>query len=109
MAKGEEQAILESGGLASGELDAIRMRAEHATLGPWRCFIEGRDHESGDDFIRTGGGDIYLSGDVTIADQDFIASCRQDVPKLIAEVERLGRLADFLKERLAESGSKGAR
>lgn len=44
----------------------------------------------------TGGEDIYLSsedyrcgGGHACADQDFIAHARQDVPRLIAEVERL--------------------
>jgi len=32
--------------------------------------------------------DIYLTG-ATNADQDFIAHARQDIPKLIAEIERL--------------------
>ena len=43
---------------------------------------------SGSDFIRTGGADIYLTG-ATTADHDFIAGARQDIPKLIAEIERL--------------------
>ena len=36
------------------------------------------------------GEDIELSG-ATVADQDFIAHARQDVPRLIAEVRRLQR------------------
>jgi len=34
------------------------------------------------------GDDIELNG-ATVADQDFIAHARQDVPKLLAEIERL--------------------
>ena len=49
-----------------------------ATPGPWRSFVEGRDHTSGSNFIMTGQGDdrhedIELSG-ATIEDQDFIAA-----------------------------------
>jgi hypothetical protein len=39
----------------------------------------------------TGSDDIYLSG-ASIADQDFIAGARQDIPKLIAEIQRLTQL-----------------
>jgi hypothetical protein len=42
------------------------------------------DHMSGDHFIRTAGEDIYLHG-ATLADQDFVASARQDIPMLIRE------------------------
>ena len=67
-----------------------------APKGPWESFIEGRDHLSGDSFIRTGGmdndsPDIYLSG-ATFQDQDFVAHARQDVPMLLAEVRRLRSL-----------------
>ena len=69
-------------------LDEIERRCAAATPGPWISFIEGRDHSSGDSFIRTDGDDIYLSV-ATDADQDFVASARQDIPALIAEVRRL--------------------
>jgi hypothetical protein len=45
-----------------------------------------RDHAS---FVLA-GDDIELSG-ATIADQDFIAASRQDIPRLIAEIRRLRR------------------
>jgi hypothetical protein len=66
----------------------MHARASAATEGPWKSFIEGRDHFGGSDVIRTEGEDIELTG-ATQADQDFIASARQDVPRLIAEVCRL--------------------
>jgi hypothetical protein len=85
-----------SSSLDDNELAAIRARAEAASPGPWRSFIEGRDHTSGSDFIMTGpqdsrGNDIELTG-ATKADQEFIAYARQDVPRLIAEVDRLRQL-----------------
>ena len=70
------------------ELRAMLARCDAATEGPWRSFIEGRDHESGSDFIRTAEKDIELSG-ATDADQDFIAGARQDLPRLIHEIARL--------------------
>jgi hypothetical protein len=74
-------------------LDDIEARAALATPGPWRSFIEGRDHLSGSDFIRTGGADIELAG-ATHADQDFIAHARQDIVRLIEEVRRLRQRPD---------------
>lgn len=75
------------------ELEEIRLRCEAATPGPWVSFIEDRDHSSGSSFIMTGEGesrgtDIELTG-ATVADQDFIAHARQDIPKLLHEIERL--------------------
>ena len=75
------------------ELAEIESRCLAATKGPWQSFIEGRDHLSGDSFIRTGGmdndsPDLYLAGG-TLHDQDFIAHARQDIPRLVAEVRKL--------------------
>lgn len=70
------------------ELLAIRERCEKATGGPWKAFIEGRDHLCGSNFIRTAGEDIEPVG-ATHDDIDFIAHARQDIPLLLAEIERL--------------------
>jgi hypothetical protein len=86
--------------MSEEELKLIENRCNSATKGPWKSFIEDRDHESGDGFIMTGvedstniwtdtrGEDIYISGG-TLADQDFIANARQDIPKLIEVVREL--------------------
>ena len=79
--------------MTSAELEAIRGRCDAATPGPWKSFVEGRDHTSGDSFIMTGsaekrGNDIELLG-TTAEDPDFIAHVRQDVSRLIEEIERL--------------------
>lgn len=79
--------------LSESELIRIQRLCEAATGGPWRAFIEGRDHEAGSSFIRTSGNDIELSG-ATQADYDFIASARQDVPRLIKEVLALRKEID---------------
>ena len=83
--------------ITKAELDAMQQRADAASKGPWRSFIEDRDHECGSDFIQIGGDDdreddMYVSRDTARAsdeDLDFIAAARQDVPRLIAEVKRL--------------------
>jgi hypothetical protein len=85
------------------EIIGMKRRYEATSIAPWVSFIEGRDCESGSSFIMTGiakgdniwhktrGEDIYLSG-ATNDDQDFIAHARQDIPMLIAEIERLKAL-----------------
>jgi hypothetical protein len=83
--------------ISDAELCAMQQRAEAASKGPWRSFIEDRDHECGSDFIQIGSDDdreddMYVSRDnkrASDADLDFIAAARQDVPRLIAEVKRL--------------------
>ncbi|PPQ18177.1 hypothetical protein CV770_17290 [Bradyrhizobium sp. AC87j1] len=74
--------------LTDDEIGAIKARCEQATAGPWKSFIEKRDKLSGSDFVQTGGEDVYLTG-ATLADQEFIANARQDIPRLIAEIKRL--------------------
>lgn len=85
--------------MTENELKEIEDRCKLASPGPWKSLIEGRDIESADSFIMTGiaeediwsekrGADIYLTG-ATIADQDFIAHARQDIPKLISEIKLL--------------------
>lgn len=79
--------------LDAQSLQAMKRRCAEARPGPWRSFVEGRDHTSGSSFIMVGepenrGADIELSG-ATPEDQDFIAHARQDVPILIEEIERL--------------------
>jgi hypothetical protein len=89
--------------LTGQEILEIAARVEAATPGPWRAFIEGRDHYGGDDFIRTGGFDdgapdmyvslSYATSELPVParsnDLDFIAAARQDIPRLLAEIERL--------------------
>ena len=75
------------------ELTQIENRVKQAQPGPWKAFIEGRDHESGSDFIMTGaddlrGDDIGMTG-ATVADYDFIAHARQDIPRLLEEIRLL--------------------
>lgn len=87
--------------LSGAELQAIRERRVAATPEPWWSWVEGRDGLSGDTFIgRVLEGarhpDLYLKTEpgesVSVADLDFIAAAREDLPRLLAEVERLQRL-----------------
>jgi hypothetical protein len=64
--------------LSTEALVEIEQRCARATPGPWKSYVEGRDHMGGDNVITTGGEDIYLDG-ASVADQDFIANARQDV------------------------------
>lgn len=82
--------------LTEDELSAIERRVAATQPGPWKSYVEGRDHTSGSSFIKTGegadrGGDIELTG-ATFADQDFIAAAREDVPLLLEEVRALRAL-----------------
>ena len=72
-------------------LDEIEMRANLATPGPWVEYLEARDKISGSDVISTQGEDIYMPG-ASMADYEFVAHARQDVPKLLNEVRRLRKL-----------------
>ncbi|MGF7038025.1 hypothetical protein [Mucilaginibacter lappiensis] len=75
------------------ELNEIELRCNEAQDGPWKAYIENRDHESGSDFIMTEEGDnrgeaIEMTG-ATVADYDFIANAKQDIPRLIKEIRML--------------------
>ena len=79
--------------ISEEELILIEQRANSAQAGPWKAYIEGRDHESGSSFIMTGpegqrGEDIEMTG-ATNDDYDFIANSRQDIPRLVNEIRRL--------------------
>ncbi|MER8409597.1 MULTISPECIES: hypothetical protein [unclassified Mesorhizobium] len=84
--------------LSELELQEMEARVAAAQTGPWKSWVEGRDFSGGSNFIQTGQGpdrgeDIEMTG-ATIADQDFIAAARQDIPRLIAEVRRLRGIAN---------------
>ncbi|WP_342441267.1 hypothetical protein MHB65_18095 [Lysinibacillus sp. FSL K6-0075] len=85
------------------QLNAIKERVAKATLGPWkvRNDNEGTEYfpfwvvsklglDSGEWFAELHVGDI--------SDAQFIANAREDVPALIAEVERLREALKFYAE-----------
>lgn len=56
--------------------------------------MEGRDHQSGSNIIKTGAREGHRRGELeiiggSVADQDFIAHARQDIPFLLNEIRRL--------------------
>lgn len=82
--------------IEENELKKIEERCKSSQSGPWKAYIEGRDHSSGSSFIMTGnesnrGEDIEMLG-ATIEDYDFIANSKQDIPILIDEIRRLKEL-----------------
>ena len=79
--------------LSESEIAEIKARCDRATPGPWKSWIEKIDIISGSDFIETSGDDIYITG-ARKEDQDFIAHARQDVPRLLMEIERLNILLE---------------
>lgn len=66
------------------EIEAIRERAKKATEGKW----ELADTTDGA-WIVDDDGDIISGTCERIDDATFIAHARQDIPKLLAEIERL--------------------
>ena len=83
--------------LSEQYLDEVKKRCDAATPAPWQSLVEGRDFLGGDSLIVRGPNrseeDLYLSGG-SIADQDFVAHARQDIPLLLGEIERLKALLD---------------
>jgi hypothetical protein len=80
--------------LTPDELEAIRKRAEAATAGPWDVDvpIEYCDKCGGHAFEIV-ESNVFFSPIVAETssekDAEFIANARQDVPALLAEIERL--------------------
>jgi len=82
--------------LTEDRLNEIERRIQKASVGPWVSYVEGRDHTAGSNFIMTGppdnrGEDIELHG-ATVADQDFVAHARSDMPLLLMEIRRLRKM-----------------
>lgn len=81
--------------LSSERLEEIERRCLAATAGPWRSLWKGQE-DDGEGVIATPATDMNLVG-ATKADQDFIASARQDLPALLEEIKVLrSELGRFL-------------
>jgi hypothetical protein len=73
--------------LTQAELEAIRKRAEASTEG---LIVNERDYYEHKTARLVTNGHVYVAKVFTgQADAEFIANARQDVPALLAEVERL--------------------
>lgn len=115
--------------LTEGQLLAIKARAEAATPGPWVVDLpdwgefNGISSKNGTQILNAGscipdpqtavdyGGtvhdwkeEIYDYGVHKWDDADFIAHAREDIPALLAEVERLRTREDWLIKQLSMGG-----
>src|SRR5690625_3404239 len=80
--------------LTNEEITVIRERADKAVYAPWRI---GKQSPNG--LYNVGSTDGLLTAQTTNeANAAFIAHARQDIPKLLAEIERL-------REKLGEADS----
>jgi hypothetical protein len=98
--------------LTDAELTAMGQRAAAASPGPWVPVLEMRTATGGASYIQASPDDGELDNELYLdrfvgaqrvvgpnaqldADIDFVASARQDIPRLIAEVRWLrSMLAD---------------
>jgi hypothetical protein len=79
------------------ELDAIRARAEAATPGPWRVFVDGiLEGVSG----ANGLLEVAEPGDLRVDDARFVAHARSDVPRLLAAIDTLEQVRAGLAAQL---------
>lgn len=92
--------------LTQNELQAIKERAEKATLGPWKADKCGggvkTEHPEAQEVSGYWGGSHngvcnlndgeYIENSNDKHDAEFIANARQDIPNLLAEVERLNAI-----------------
>lgn len=85
--------------LNAKEIEAIRKRTEAATPGPWlSAKLHGEWCAVNEE--RRIVAEMYQDCDVQ--DADFIAHAREDVPKLLAEIERLSRMLNIYASALRE-------
>lgn len=81
--------------MTESELENIIEICNKATPSPWISYIEGRDFDSGSNFIMTGekGNRDYNIEFISIKpeNQDFIAMTRNAIPLLIDEIIKLKR------------------
>lgn len=84
------------------QLEAIRIRADKASKGPWEWdedYLTFRKHGMLEPVIWAGRhGNIIMEE----ADADFIANAREDIPALLAEVERLRKINEEYERALSQ-------
>lgn len=78
------------GSMTDEELQAIKERCEAATPGPWQRHKYHHIRSAEGIELNAGHYDLVeLSSFNLEANRDFIAHAREDIPKLLAEIERL--------------------
>ncbi|ATO50979.1 hypothetical protein P4V86_15555 [Brevibacillus laterosporus] len=87
------------------EIGAIRERAEKATEGSWKwqeyydCSLSNSE---GNVIVTVVGDDMSYIKVLRNEDAEFIAHAREDIPKLLAEIERLQTNWQRLEEYVCE-------
>lgn len=77
--------------LSQEQINAIKEREAKATPGPWhQMFKVGIEIHAENEWAPVIEEDV---GVVRYPDADFIIAAREDIPQLVAEVERLGEVA----------------
>lgn len=74
-------------------IELLKSLLEAASAGPWKSYVEGRDHTSGSNFIKTGNPEYDIEFlNLRQADQDFIVAARNILPQLMEEFLRMKSL-----------------
>lgn len=92
--------------MTDADLQAIRERCEAATPGPWFGCGDHIDDCSGKPFAQAVGRFADRSHDTFCQNNEFIAHARQDIPALLAEVERLQTENLGLRRLFADEGRR---
>lgn len=74
----------------SEQLNAIKERAEKATPGPW--LVEESRYEGSFNAVSVDSNYDFPACLMRANNAEFIAHAREDIPQLVAEVERLRRI-----------------
>jgi len=86
------------------QLDAIQARVDGATGGPWGCYGDGA-HEVFDAGEYSDGdrGEVVAAVIDKLSDAVFIAEAREDIPALLAEVQRLRHFESIVSWRYGDT------
>lgn len=87
--------------MTESELAVIKARADAATEGPWESEIAVEGWYEMDAYSIRGPKYWTWDGNMLRPDAEFIAHARTDVPKLVAQVERLRARVEELKQEVA--------
>ena len=85
-------------------LNAIQERVDGATSGPWGCYGDGA-HEVFDAGEYSDGdrGEVVAAVIDRLSDAVFIANAREDIPALLAEVQRLRHFESIMSWRYGDT------
>ena len=89
------------GEISSEELASMLKRCGLASPAPWKSLVADRDNNVALNCIQTPEQLIGVLGG-TPAEQDFIAHARNDVPRLIKEIQMLRVRLERIRRRTNE-------